>query len=148
MHRHATAALLGALMLTTTHTAPADDAFSAAQVTQDAQRFARARGADARDLLLGTPRARAIAPTGLDCDQLYQQRVALMHDRLDPGPTDYYSDPRVGAASFVGAVWTPGFYYLPFRALQNFRDQSRRPQREAELDALRQASAAQRCYER
>lgn len=140
--------VLGALLLSSV-VAQADDAPLVEPITKaEAKAFVRARGADARDLLLGTPQPHVAAPTTQDCAALYQQRVALMRQQLNPGPTDFYSDPRAGAALFTGSVWSPGFYYLPFRALQNYRDQTRRPQREAELDALRAASAEQRCFER
>ena len=145
MHRKMKLALLGAWLATAAaHAQP----LTSEQVEQQATQFARARGEDARMLLLGTPQPQAAAPGDLDCEQLYHRRVVLMQARLDPGPTDYFSDPRVAAGTFVGALWTPGFYYLPFRALQDFREQAHRPQQEAELDALRAASAAQRCFER
>ena len=102
---------------------------------------------DARELTLGTPAPQSIAPTDIDCTELYHRRIALMRRQVDYGPTDYFSDPRVGASLFIGAVWTPGFYYLPFHALQRFQKEQHRPQQQADIDALRTASAAQRCFE-
>ena len=110
--------------------------------------FVRARATDARDLTLGQPAPQLVMPTDLDCTTLYNRRVALMRGQVDTGPSDYFDDPRIGAGTFLGAVWTPAFYYLPFRTLQRFQDQQRRPQVQADIDALRAASAAQRCFER
>lgn len=110
--------------------------------------FVQARARDARNLTLGHPAPQPVMPTDLDCTTLYHRRVALMRGQLDDGPTDYFNDPRIGAATFLGAVWTPAFYYLPLRTLQRFQDQQRRPQVQANIDALRAASAAQRCFER
>lgn len=122
---------------------PMLEAIEPVQVKQ----FAQARVRDARNLSLGQPAPQIVMPTNLDCTTLYNRRVALMRGQVDAGPTDYFDDPRSGAATFLGAVWTPAFYYLPFRTLQRFQDQQRRPQVQADIDALRAASAAQRCFE-
>ena len=111
------------------------------------KQFVQARARDARDLTLGQAAPQIVMPTDLDCTTLYNRRVALMRGQVDSAPTDYFDDPRSGAATFLGAVWTPAFYYLPFRTLQRFQDQQRRPQVQADIDALRAASAAQRCFE-
>ena len=115
---------------------------------EQVKQFVRDRGNDARELTLGTPAPQSVTPTDLDCTELYNRRIALMRRQVDYGPTDYFSDPRVGASVFIGAVWTPGFYYLPFHALQRFQKDQHRPQQQADIDALRTASAAQRCFER
>ena len=124
--------------------APLLEAVAPVQVKQ----FVQARARDARNLTLGQAAPQTVMPTDLDCTTLYHRRVALMRGQLDDGPTDYFNDPRIGAATFLGAVWTPAFYYLPLRTLQRFQDQQRRPQVQADIDALRAASAAQRCFER
>ena len=111
------------------------------------KQFVRARATDARDLTLGQPAPQLVMPTDLDCTTLYNRRVALMRGQVDAGPSDYFDDPRIGAGTFLGAVWTPAFYYLPLRTLQRFQDQQRRPQQQAAIDELRAASAAQRCFE-
>ena len=122
---------------------PMLDAIEPVQVKQ----FVADRAHDARDMTLGTPAPQMVMPTDLDCTTLYNRRVALMRGQVDTGPTDYFDDPRIGAGSLLGAVWTPAFYYLPIRTLQRFRDQQRRPQLQADIDALPAASAAQRCFE-
>ncbi len=119
----------------------------AAVETGQVKQFVQARAHDARNLALGQGAPQMVMPTDLDCTTLYNRRVALMRGQLDVGPTDYFDDPRIGAGTFLGAVWTPAFYYLPFRTLQRFQDQQRRPQVQADIDALRAASAAQRCFE-
>jgi hypothetical protein len=113
----------------------------------DVERFALARGADARELLLGPTQPEAAIPGGMDCADLYLQRMALTRAGLDHRPT-FWEDRRHPAAIFVGAIWTPGFYYLPFRAVTDLVEDSRAPQREADLEALRARSALLRCYER
>ena len=140
--------VLAALCLLTTavHADPSAPLLPAVNREQVKQ-FVRERGRDARELTLGTPAPQSIAPTDLDCTELYHRRIALMRRQVDYGPTDYFSDPRVGASLFIGAVWTPGFYYLPFHALQRFQKEQHRPQQQADIDALRTASAAQRCFE-
>ena len=122
---------------------PVLPALEAAPIKQ----FVQARATDARDLVLGQPVPQLVMPTDLDCTTLYNRRVALMRGQVDAGPSDYFDDPRIGAGTFLGAVWTPAFYYLPLRTLQRFQNQQRRPQQQAAIDELRAASAAQRCFE-
>lgn len=112
------------------------------------KQFVQARATDARDLSLGPPPPQQVMPTDLDCATLYNRRVALMRGQVDHEPTDYFSDPRIDASTVLGAVWTPAFYYLPFRTLQRFQAEQRRPHQQAAIDELRAASAAQRCFER
>jgi hypothetical protein len=70
----------------------------------------------------------------------------VIHVETQGGPSSaYIVDPRNGA--LLGTVWMPAFAYLPFRTVQRFQAQQRRPQMQADLDALRAASAAQRCFE-
>lgn len=111
------------------------------------KQFVQARATDARQLTLGTPAPQLVMPTDLDCTALYNRRVALMRGQVDHEPTDYFSDPRIGASTVLGALWTPAFYYLPLRTLQRFQAEQRRPQQQAAIDELRAASAAQRCFE-
>ncbi len=122
---------------------PMLDAVEPIQVKQ----FVQARSHDARDLALGTPAPRMVVPTNLDCATLYQRRVALMRSQVDQEPTDFMGDPRIRTGALLGTVWMPAFAYLPFRTVQRFQAQQRRPQMQADLDALRAASAAQRCFE-
>lgn len=111
------------------------------------KQFVQARVTDARDLTLVPPAPQLVMPTDLDCTTLYNRRVALIRGQLDHEPTDYFNDPRIGASTVLGAVWTPAFYYLPFRTLQRFQAEQRRPHQQAAIDELRAASAAQRCFE-
>jgi hypothetical protein len=114
---------------------------------QKAERFARDRLGDAHDLLVGPERPAAMSPTDLDCRALYARRVALIQDRLDYRPT-FWDDPRNRTSVFLGATWTPAFYYLGYSALAGYTQANTGPQRQAEIDALRSASARQRCFER
>lgn len=123
--------------------APMLEAVEPVQIKQ----FVKERARDARDLGLGTPAPRSVIPTDLDCTTLYNRRVALMRGQVDQNPTDFMGDPRIRTSALLGTVWMPAFAYLPFRTLQSFREQQKRPQLVAELDALRAASAAQRCFE-
>ena len=113
-----------------------------------AEAFARDRAADGQRLLLG-PTAPQVTPppATLTCSELYAQRVALMRTQLDYRPP-YTDDPRNRAAVFIGTIFTPGFYFLPFSAIQDYVGADRNVRTEQELDALRYASAAQQCYVR
>lgn len=113
----------------------------------DLDRFARARFDDARELLTGPLRPQVAALVDLDCVSLYQRRVALTTAQLDYR-APFWDDPRNQAGVFVGAIWTPAFYYLPYRAITEFREHAQAPRRQVELDQLRAASAALRCFER
>jgi len=114
----------------------------------DIDRFARTRAADAQELLLGPRPPRAAPPQALDCDQLYARRVALVQGQLDYSARGFADDPRHQAGAIIGAIWTPAFYYLPFRALQTFTTRERARDAALELDQLRAQAAQQRCYER
>ena len=129
--------------------APADEPVPSLPALQLApvKQFIQAHASEARDLTLGPPAPQLLMPTDLDCATLYNRRVALLRGQLDQAPTDYFSDPRIGASTVLGALWTPAFYYLPFRTLQRFQAEQRRPQQQAAIDELRAASAAQRCFE-
>lgn len=70
-----------------------------------------------------------------------------MRTQLDYRPP-YSDDPRNKAAFVVGTMWTPGFYFLPFSAVQDYLDADRKTDAEHELDQLRHASAMQQCYVR
>ena len=111
-----------------------------------AEQFARDRFRDARNFLLGPARPAAASPTTLDCRTLYTQRVALTRDRLDYR-VNFWDDPRNRAAVFIGSAWSGAFYYLPYSALAAYSSSIPGPQTQAEIDALRAASARQRCFE-
>jgi len=113
----------------------------------DLERFARARFDDARQLLSGPVRPQVAAPAEFDCVTLYQRRVALTTAQLDYR-TPFWDDPRNQAGVFVGAIWTPAFYYLPYRAIAEFRERAQAPHLQVEIDQLRATSAALRCFER
>ncbi len=107
--------------------------------------FARARLDDGRRLLLGPPAPTPSPATPeLDCAALYTRRVALMQDQLDYRPA-WSDDPRNQSAVFIGAVFTPGFYFLPFSGIQDYLDRDRKVRIERELDVLRAAAAARHC---
>lgn len=109
-------------------------------------RFARARYGEARELLTGPTPPQAAPVAEHDCATLYQARLDLMRTQLDHRP-DFWNDPRNQAAAVIGAVWSPGFYYLPYRALSSFTRQAGARQATADLDALRARAAALRCFE-
>lgn len=117
-------------------------------VQAHAEAFARDRARDGRRLLLGpTAPQVAPAPQDLSCSELYERRVALMRTQYDYRPP-YTDDPRNRAAVFIGTIFTPGFYFLPFSAIQDYAGEDRRVRTERELDELRYASAARRCFVR
>lgn len=117
-------------------------------VQAHAEAFARDRARDGRRMLLG-PTAPAVASPApeLDCAALYAQRVTLMRKQLDYRPP-WSDDPRNQAAVFIGTIFTPGFYFLPFSGIQDYVDGDRKVRAERELDALRTAAAARQCYVR
>jgi len=110
--------------------------------------FASQRAHDGEHLLLG-PRVPRVTPPleELDCAALYARRVALMQHQLDYRPP-WSDDPRNQAAVFIGTIFTPGFYFLPFSGIQDYVDGDRKVRAERELDALRAAAAARQCYVR
>ncbi|MEQ8659976.1 MAG: hypothetical protein RLW62_04105 [Gammaproteobacteria bacterium] len=109
--------------------------------------FARERAHDVHALLLGPVAPQPPAVGEGDCATLYARRLALLREDLDHRPS-FWRDPRHAAAVFTGAVWTPAFYYLPYRAVSAVAAEGRDARRAAELDALRMASAEARCFER
>lgn len=117
-------------------------------VQAHAEAFARDRARDTERLLLGPQAPRVTPPPAdLDCAALYTQRVALMQKQLDYR-TAWSDDPRNRAAAFIGTIFTPGFYFLPFSGIQEYVDGDRKVRAERELDALRMAAAARHCYVR
>jgi hypothetical protein len=115
--------------------------------SEQAAQFTRARLDDGYALLLGPSNPTATTITERDCRKLYQQRVTLMRSRLDHRKP-FWDEPRHVGAVFVGALWTPAFYYLPYRALTEVTAEARAATVVSELDALRAASASARCFER
>jgi len=109
--------------------------------------FARARAADGYEILLGPSRPQAPEVAAADCATLYARRLELTRAGLDHRAT-FWRDPRHAGAVFVGAIWTPAFYYLPYRAVAEVAAHGDAAARLAELDALRHAAARQRCFER
>lgn len=112
-----------------------------------ARAFARARIADGHALLLGPSQPTPPPVMDYACTALYTRRLELMRAGLDYHQP-YWDDPRHVAAIFVGAIWTPAFYYLPYRAVAGTAAGAHRDRVTAELDRLRHAAAAQRCFER
>lgn len=120
----------------------------AAQTTMQTQArdFAAHRVQDGRRLLLGPQPAGPLpVPVGQSCTELYAQRVALMQAQADYTPR-FTDDPRNRAAVFIGTIFTPAFYYLAYSGVTEYLESGTRVDREAQLDALRQASAAQQCF--
>jgi len=115
---------------------------------QRARQFATDRYDDARTLING-PRqtaAPAIDPaTG--CVALYERRMQLQRTMANRNPV-YWDDPRNQAAVFLGTVWTPAFYFLGYSAVTGHLDGLAANEPQVEIDALRRASAALRCFER
>ena len=114
---------------------------------QKAEQFARDRYRNARDLLIGPERPSAISPTSESCAALYARRVALIQDQLDYRAT-FWDDQRNRAVVFIGPAWSGAFYYLPYSALAEYSEAISGPQTQTDIDALRAASARQRCFER
>ncbi|MEX2481843.1 MAG: hypothetical protein WD928_13380 [Gammaproteobacteria bacterium] len=114
---------------------------------EQARAFTRGRIADGYELLFGPSRPAPLAPSTLDCQALYARRLELMRAGLDYR-AQYWDDPRHAAAIFVGTLWTPAFYYLPYRAVAATAAAARRHGVDAELDQLRHAAASRRCFDR
>lgn len=101
---------------------------------------------DGRLLLFGPDAPRvAPVPAGQTCAELYERRLQLMRSQYDYKPA-YTDDPRNRAAVFIGTITTAGFYYLPFSGVQAYLDANDDGDVQAEIDALRYASAAQQCF--
>lgn len=83
--------------------------------------------------------------TALDCEALYERRLALYRQNLTTKP-DLLDDPRTQAAMFIGTIWTPAFLYLPYAAAERYLDQIERIERTAEINDLAYASSAQDCF--
>ncbi len=115
---------------------------------QQARQFATDRYNDARTLING-PQLRPAPPIdpAAGCVALYERRMALQRTMNDRNPA-YWDDPRNQAAVFLGTVWTPAFYFLGYSAVNGHLDELSADDPQAEIDALRQASAALRCFER
>jgi hypothetical protein len=120
----------------------------AANAYQDrAEQFVQERLGDVRILLQGPdapPPAQAV-PAGQTCEALYYQRVALLAQNYDRKPA-YWDDPRNRGAVFIGTMFTPAFYYLGYTSLTRYLEDARAVDARPALDALRLASAAQRCF--
>ncbi len=83
----------------------------------------------------------------LSCGQLYAQRIALMRYMDDYAPA-YWDDPRNGSAVALGTLYTPVFYYLGYTAVAGYQRTRQSVVMDAQLSALRQASARQDCFVR
>lgn len=81
------------------------------------------------------------------CIELYQRRLSLLRQLHDYKPS-YWDDPRNQAAVFIGTVWMPAFYFLNYSAVSAHLDELKHIEPRVELDALRHASAQQRCFEK
>ncbi|MEM7467465.1 MAG: hypothetical protein AAF387_11335 [Pseudomonadota bacterium] len=108
--------------------------------------FAHDRVQDLKLLILG-PNGQPpphIAPHQT-CEQLYQRRLAVLPQTLNYKP-DYWDDPRNRVAVFLGTMFSPAFYFLGYSGVSNYIDSARQIDPRIELDALRYASAQQRCF--
>ncbi|MCB1748774.1 MAG: hypothetical protein H6977_02995 [Gammaproteobacteria bacterium] len=112
-----------------------------------AKAFARARLADAGDLLTGPGRPQLPSVAEQDCAALYERRLALFHAGLDRAPA-FWDEPRHVAAVVIGTMWTPAFYFLPYRAVAATTAERGRHAELDELTALRRAAARAHCFER
>jgi hypothetical protein len=81
------------------------------------------------------------------CAALYQRRLVLLQQMHDYKPA-YWDDPRNQAAVFLGAIWTPAFYFLGYSAITAQLDKLNEIDPQTELDALRHVSAQLRCFEK
>jgi len=81
------------------------------------------------------------------CIELYQRRLILLRQLRDYNPT-YWDDPRNQAAVLIGTIWAPAFYFLNYSAVNAQLDTLNHLDPQAELDALRHASAQRRCFEK
>ena len=83
----------------------------------------------------------------LSCAELYRMRTELLRQSYDYVPA-YLDDPRNVAALAIGTIATPAFYYLPYTGVQSYLRGRRAIAADAELTALREASAAKDCFVR
>jgi hypothetical protein len=127
---------------------PANVAAAAEDIDQRVREFLIARYQDGRRLIEG-PRETAPPPIAPNqsCAVLYQRRLNLLRQLNDYKPA-YWDDRRNQAAFFVGTIWTPAFYFLNYTAVTARLDELDNVDPRVELDALRYASAQQRCFER
>jgi hypothetical protein len=121
---------------------------SGENIDEQVREFAHEGYRDVR-LLIEGPREIPLpfVDPGRSCIDLYQRRVTLMHQMHDYKPA-YWDDPRNQAAVFLGTIWTPTFYFLGYSAISAHLDELSDTNPQAELDALSQASAQQRCFEK
>jgi hypothetical protein len=118
------------------------------QVEQASEQFAYDRLRDGQRLVLGpSPPRVAPVPANQTCAELYAQRLALMQTQVDYKPA-FTDDPRNRAAIFVGTLFPPAFFYLAFSGIQAYGDANDDAATQAQLDALRYASATQQCFVR
>ncbi len=81
----------------------------------------------------------------LDCQALYERRLALYRQNLDTD-APFLDDPRTRTSMLVGAVWPPALLYLPYAAAERYLDDIERVERTAEINDLAYASSAQDCF--
>jgi len=113
-----------------------------------ARDFANDRVRDVRSLVNGPELPPSPAIDGnIGCIELYQRRVQLERERYDRNPP-YWDDPRNQASVFLGTIWTPAFYFLGYSAVTDQLEANTAGEPQGEIDALRQASAALRCFEK
>lgn len=118
------------------------------QVQAGTEQFVYDRIGEGRRLVLGpsAPRVSPV-PSNQGCDALYAQRLALMRTQFDYKPP-YTDDPRNRGALFIGTILPPAFYFLAFSGIQAYGEANDDAAAQAQLDALRYASATQQCYVR
>ena len=79
------------------------------------------------------------------CQQLYYRRLEILPRTLNYKP-DYWDDPRNRVAVFLGTMFAPAFYFLGYTGVSAYLDAANQIDPRIELDALRHASAQQRCF--
>ena len=111
-------------------------------------KFAENRYRDIKKIILGPngQPAPVIEPYQT-CQQLYRRRLELLPQTLNYKP-DYWDDPRNQVAVFLGTMFTPAFYFLGYSGISAYLDAANQIDPRIELDALRHASARQRCFTR
>ncbi len=118
------------------------------QTGHRAAQFAQDRVDDIGRMLEGPARPAVPAvPPVLSCNELYERKLALQRAQLGVRPA-YGDDPRNAVAMAVGTINPWGFAFLPLSGMQSYLESARSGQLDAELDALRFASARQRCFVR